>query len=71
MNERRQGQHSAVKNLVKVYSDLQFAEAEVAGLEDTERRHRSLCFIRASIVAIRHIVDENLGPRLIKPEGEI
>lgn len=63
--ERRKGQHSAVHRLAQVYADLILAEKEVKKLEDSDTRHRALCFIRESHAVVKHVIDTDLGPSLI------
>lgn len=66
MIERRMGQHKAVHRLAQVYADLVVAVNEVEGLNDCDRRHRALCLLKDARDTVQHVVDTDLGPRLIK-----
>jgi hypothetical protein len=66
MKERRQGTHKAVHRLAQVYADLVIAGNEVEGLNDCERRHRALCLIHEARDVVQHVVDTDLGLKLIK-----
>lgn len=64
--ERRQGQHNAVHRLSQVYADLVLAEKELVYFEDSERKHRCLCFIRDAYGVVKHVIDTDLGPKLVE-----
>lgn len=66
MNERRKGQHSAVHRLAQCYADIELAINDIEGLNDCERRHRALCFMREVRDVIRHVIDTDLGPKLVE-----
>jgi hypothetical protein len=74
MNERRQGTHKAVHRLAQVYADIVIAINEVEGLNladcnQDERKHRALCILKSDRDIIQHVVDTDLGLKLIEKEN--
>lgn len=72
MEERRKGTHKAVHRLAQVYADLVLAEKELDGLivmdTQVERKLRTRHFLRESINVVQHVVDTDLGLKLIEKE---
>lgn len=72
MQERRQGTHKAVHRLAQVYADVIIAISEVEGIgvdyQFQDRKHRSLCLLREVRDVVRHVVDTDLGLKLIKED---
>ena len=78
IEERRKANHSAVHRLSQVFADLTLAEKEVGKLNLPEYvgqherdvyydiRHKAIAFIKESIHVIEHVIDTDLGPRLIE-----
>ena len=73
MEERRKGTHKAVHRLAQVYADLVLAEKELDGIvvmeNQAERKLRTRHFLRESISVIQHVVDTDLGLKLIERES--
>ena len=61
--------HRAVHKLSQVFADLTFAEQEILGFEESERRHRALCFVRSSLNMVRNVVDNDIGKKLTNEEA--
>ena len=69
VQERRKGQHSAVHRLTQTHLDLAQAWRYVNELDEKcGKKDNALAYLGEAMKVIKNVIDEDLGPKLIKEE---